>query len=73
MTIEKRLYPRVNIVCKISAIFADRLLVFNTHTENVGEGGIRVILEERLNLSTMVDIAEIEFKIPTRKKLNTNP
>lgn len=23
--------------------------------------------------STMVDIAEIEFKIPIRKKLNTNP
>ena len=70
MTIEKRLYPRVNIVCKISAIFADRLLVFNTHTENVGEGGIRVILEERLNLSTMVDIELflLDKELPIRCK-----
>ena len=56
MPIEKRKFPRVNITCKLSVVFADRLLVFNTHTENMSAAGIRVILQEKLNISTMVDI-----------------
>ena len=70
MAIEKRLFHRINIVCKISAIFGDRLLVFNTHTENISEGGIRVILEEKLNVTTQVDIELYLFhaELPIRSK-----
>jgi hypothetical protein len=53
---DKRRFPRARLTCKISASFADRLLVFDTHTENIGAGGIRTILEERLNDSTVVDL-----------------
>ncbi len=56
MKIEKRRFPRASIVCKITAVFAERLLVFNSHTENIGEGGIRVILEEKLHISTEVEV-----------------
>jgi len=70
MSIEKRLFPRINIVCKISTVFGDRLLVFNTHTENVSGGGIRVILEEKLNVTTQVDIELFLFhtELPIRCK-----
>jgi c-di-GMP-binding flagellar brake protein YcgR len=53
---EKRQFPRANIHCKISTSFADRLLVFNTHTENISAGGIKVILEEELHVSTVADL-----------------
>lgn len=56
MPIEKRQFPRAEVACKISVVFADRLLVFNTHTENIGVSGIKVILQEKLNVSTIVDI-----------------
>jgi hypothetical protein len=60
---EKRLFPRVNIVCKISTVFDNRLMVFDTHTENLGAAGVRVILEEKLNVATPVDI---ELFLPPR-------
>jgi hypothetical protein len=53
---ELRKFYRANLICKISATFANRLLVFNSHTENIGEGGIMVILEEKLHVSTPVDV-----------------
>lgn len=53
---ERRQFPRANIACKISVVFGERLLVFNCHTENIGKMGIRVILEEKLNISTNVGI-----------------
>ncbi len=56
MFIEKRKFPRVNIPCKISCVFGERLLVFNNHTENLSATGMRVILEEKLSISTIVDI-----------------
>jgi hypothetical protein len=56
MVTEKRRFPRAQITCKISTVYGERLLVFNTHTENIGEGGIRVILEQRLNIPTSVDV-----------------
>ena len=56
MVIEKRKFPRVEVICKISTVYAERLLVFDAHTENVGEGGIRVILQQRLNASTPVNL-----------------
>ncbi|MFH1458715.1 MAG: PilZ domain-containing protein [Candidatus Omnitrophota bacterium] len=56
MVIEKREFPRADIICKISTVYAERLLVFNTHTENVAQGGIRVILDQKLNIPTPVDL-----------------
>jgi Tfp pilus assembly protein PilZ len=70
MGIEKRKFPRASIACKLSTVFGERLLVFNAHTENIGEGGIRVILGERLNITTNVDIELflLEQEIPIRCK-----
>lgn len=56
MFTEKRKFPRANLKCKISTVFGERLLIFNSHTENVGEGGVRVILEEKLHVPTEVDL-----------------
>lgn len=56
MAIEKRAFPRANISCKISTVFGERLLVFNSHTENISAGGIRVIIEEKIAYSTIVDL-----------------
>ena len=56
MFIERRQSPRADILCKISTIFGDRLLVFNSHSENAGVGGIMTILEEKLHISTIVDL-----------------
>jgi hypothetical protein len=64
MIVEKRMYPRVDVTCKISAVFGERILVFNVHTENLGEGGARFILEDKLNISTAVDI---ELFFPDQK------
>jgi Tfp pilus assembly protein PilZ len=70
MRIEKRRFPRATIRCKISAVFGERLLVFNSHTENIGEGGIRVILEQKLNITIPVDVElfMIDNEIPLRAK-----
>lgn len=56
MVIEKRQSPRANIFCKITTIFGERLLVLNSYTENISEGGVKVILEEKLHVSTEVDL-----------------
>jgi len=70
MVIEKRKFPRADITCKISTVFGERLLVFEVHTENIGEGGIRVILGEKLNIPTAVDLELfLENKeVPIRSK-----
>lgn len=44
---DRRKFPRAAFPCKIMLDSPIRLLV--SHTENLSEGGIRVILEEKLN------------------------
>lgn len=56
MFMEKRKSPRANIFCKISTIFGERLLVLNSYTENISDGGVKVILEQKLHVSTEVDL-----------------
>ncbi len=56
MPIDKRQFPRANITCKISTVFGERILVFNSHTENIGVGGIMTILEEKLRISTVLNL-----------------
>jgi Tfp pilus assembly protein PilZ len=58
MFLEKRKYPRTNVSCKIkiTTIFDEKQLVFETHPENIGVGGIKAILEEEIQVSTIVDL-----------------
>lgn len=56
MFAEKRGFPRANVACKISVVSGERLLIFSSHTENIGAGGIRVIIEEKIEYSTAVDL-----------------
>ena len=51
---EKRKFPRALFPCKIVIGSPIRLLV--SHTENVSEGGLRVILEEKLSAYTNVGL-----------------
>jgi hypothetical protein len=53
---EKRRFPRARVLCKVSAVYAERVLVLNAHTENIGEGGVCVILEEKLHVPTEVGV-----------------
>ena len=56
MSKEKRKFSRAGIICKATAVFAERLLVFNSHTQNLSAGGIRVLLNEKLHVSTPVQL-----------------
>ncbi len=73
MFTEKRGFPRGNFFCKITAIFGERLLVFNSYTENISEGGVKVFLEGKLHMSTIVDLelflAENESPIKCKGEL----
>jgi c-di-GMP-binding flagellar brake protein YcgR len=56
---EKRKFPRGIFLCKIAMSSTSRWLV--THTENISSGGVRVILEEKVNPFTNVEL-EIFFE-----------
>ena len=51
---EKRRYTRAVIPCRIEVGSPSQLLI--SHTENIGEGGVRVFLEGKLKLLTTVDL-----------------
>lgn len=55
---EKRRFPRANIPCKI-IIHTPKESVITTTTENIGAGGIRVILDQAVEVSSIVDL-EVE-------------
>jgi hypothetical protein len=52
---EKRRFVRANFPCKI-AILSTHQHIITTHTENIGAGGIRVIIEERLDIGSHVGL-----------------
>lgn len=56
MRIERRKCPRINISCDVTVVFAERILVFHAHTENLGCAGIKVVLEEKLREGLAVGI-----------------
>jgi len=56
MGVEKRKFKRINIACNVMVIFGERILLFNTHSENLGNGGMRVILWEKLHVGTPVEL-----------------
>ena len=51
---ERRRFPRANFPCKITVVSPIRYL--NSHTENISEGGIRVLLEEKLSPYSVVGV-----------------
>jgi c-di-GMP-binding flagellar brake protein YcgR len=53
--IEKRRFVRANFPCKI-AISTPTKHTIITHTENIGAGGVRVIIDEELDISLMVGL-----------------
>ena len=53
---ERRLFPRAKLKCRISVIMDLRILVFNSDVENIGAGGLRVLLQERLESTTPVKL-----------------
>ena len=51
--IERRRFPRAEYPCKI-VVRAPRLHSFSTHTENIGCGGIRIIIEEEFKVGNIL-------------------
>lgn len=52
---ERRGFIRANFPCKIT-IFTPQEHELDSHTENIGAGGIRVVIKENLDLSSLVDL-----------------
>lgn len=70
---ERRKFPRaeikyrINIICEGSVILGEpKNFIFHTYTENIGEGGIKVILEKELKTASLV---KLELYITTKKSL----
>ena len=53
--VEKRYFVRANLPCRIIVHTPTENIII-THTENIGAGGIMVILDERLTISSSVDL-----------------
>ena len=51
---ERRKFPRALFPCKI--ILGSPVRLITSHTENIGEGGFRVLLEEKLSVFTNVGV-----------------
>jgi len=52
--IDKRRFPRVNYPCRIIVTQKDRKASFKTQTENIGVGGVCVVLEKGFDRFTEV-------------------
>ncbi len=53
---ERRLFRRSKIICNITVTPVLKIVAFNARLENMGEGGIRIVLKERLDIATQLDI-----------------
>jgi len=56
MFAERRGFPHAKVTCKISIVSGDKPLVFTSHTENIGAGGIRVIIAEKIEYDKAIDL-----------------
>ena len=50
---EKRKFPRADFSCKITIYFPEEHALI-AHTKNIGRGGLRVVLKENINVSSVV-------------------
>jgi c-di-GMP-binding flagellar brake protein YcgR len=53
--VEKRRFVRANFPCKI-LVYTPQERTISTHTENIGAGGVRVLIEERMEISSIVGL-----------------
>ncbi len=51
---ERRRFVRVVYLCKVKLIANSRMLF--SHTENIGEGGVKIVLREKLEPDTLVEL-----------------
>ncbi|UCG35633.1 MAG: PilZ domain-containing protein [Candidatus Omnitrophota bacterium] len=61
---ERRRFVRANFPCKITLSIPEKHVIIS-HTENIGAGGVRVLIPERLEVSTLVDLAIYIAEEPT--------
>lgn len=54
--INRRKFPRANYKCLVTARKKDGVQTFTIQTENIGTGGVCVILPERLDIFSNVDM-----------------
>ena len=54
--VDKRRFPRINYPCKVVVLKDGGKKGFNTHTENIGVGGICVILDKELRRFSKVGL-----------------
>ena len=52
---EKRRYPRPEVHCKVF-VYKDSSNIISSYTEDISEGGLRAVFDERLKLSSVVDM-----------------
>ena len=52
---EKRRFVRADFPCKIT-IHTPQAHIVTSHTENIGAGGIRIIIEEKIDIFSVVDL-----------------
>ena len=60
--IERRKRVRVVLLCKVKVIYSSR--VFFAHTKDIAEGGVKIVLKEKLEPHSDV---ELEIKIGIKK------
>ena len=54
--IDRRKFPRANYKCLVTVRKKSGLQTFTTQTENIGAGGVCVMLPEKLDIFTNVDL-----------------
>jgi len=58
--VEKRQFARGNFPCKLFIHYPEGHII-SAYTEDISRGGVRVVLEEKIEVSTIVDV-EIYFE-----------
>ncbi|UCD16064.1 MAG: PilZ domain-containing protein [Candidatus Omnitrophota bacterium] len=53
--VERRKYVRIKFPCKIF-IFTPQQHIISTHTENISMGGIKIAIEEELEISSIIEL-----------------
>jgi len=63
---EQRRFPRAHYGCVVRVRLKGSMEVFQTKTENIGCGGVCVMLPKELNVFSPVEV-ELDFELPGRK------
>lgn len=52
----RRRFPRVNYPCRVVIATEGKTEEFTLHTENISSGGVRVIMQKKLQINTPVNV-----------------